>query len=137
MGLYLCVFENDDELDGVEVGSYADFNFFRDLVVEHVEAGQRGAAVPNLTVHSDSDGSWSPNEAEALIKEIELIESIFSTRPAVEFNSEWKKGVAKTFGLAPKNLYDCFFDVDGIPLLERLRGIAEISVQRDVPILFQ
>lgn len=42
MGLYLCVFEGDDELDGVEVGSYADFGAFRSAVATHVEGGIEG-----------------------------------------------------------------------------------------------
>ena len=37
MGLYLCVFDNDDELEGVEVGSYSDFDFFRSTVTELLE----------------------------------------------------------------------------------------------------
>ena len=30
MGLYLCVFRDDEELLGVDVGSYDDFERFRD-----------------------------------------------------------------------------------------------------------
>lgn len=39
MGLYLCVFDDDIELEGVEVGVYEDFNFFRDAVTATVEHG--------------------------------------------------------------------------------------------------
>lgn len=49
----------------------------------------------------------------------------------------WKPEVAKMFGLRPANLYDCFFDVDGEPLLARLMGLAQLSIERDLPILFQ
>ena len=39
MGLYLCVFDEDEELEGVEVGSYSDFEFFRSSVTELLEQG--------------------------------------------------------------------------------------------------
>ena len=32
MGLYLCIFDEDEEVDGVEVGLYSDFNALRDYV---------------------------------------------------------------------------------------------------------
>ena len=39
MGLYLCVFEGDEELDGLEIGSYADFNVVREYIVRQLEDG--------------------------------------------------------------------------------------------------
>jgi hypothetical protein len=137
MGLYLCIFDGNRELDGVEVGSYADFNFFRDAVVVAVEGGERGSMCPVLTTHHDSDGEWSPVEAKALLDELVLIESVLSRESPVEFNSVWKKGVAKMAGISPRCLLDCFFDVDGEPLIERLRELAETSVRSNCPILFQ
>jgi hypothetical protein len=138
MGLYLCAFKNDDEIEGVEVGSYADFNFFREAVAATVEKGKAaGQVCPVLNTHSDSDGSWSPAEAKALLSELDVIEGTLRTYPAVEYNSGWKNEVAKTFGIKPNNLLECFFDVDGEPLTERLRQLAEVSIENDVPILFQ
>jgi hypothetical protein len=137
MGLYLCAFDGDEEIDGVEIGSYADFNFFRDAVVAAVEEGKRGTKCPTLVNHHDSDGEWSPKEASLLIAELELVGDALSALPPVEFNSAWKNKVASAQGLKPNNLLECFFDVDGEPLVDRLRGLAEKSVQRDVPILFQ
>lgn len=137
MGLYLCAFDRDEEIDGVEVGSYADFNFFRDAVVAAVEEGNRGSKCPTLQNHHDSDGRWSPEDAASLIRELELIDKGLSESPPVEFNSPWKKKVAASIGLVPRNLLECFFDVDGEPLVDRLRGLAEKSRNRDVPILFQ
>ena len=137
MGLYLCVFDNDNELDGVEVGSYADFNFFRDAVVRVVEGGQLGSKCPTLVSHADSDGEWTSDEVAQLLHELDVIKEAFGKMPPVEFNSSWKMGVAKTMGIVPKSLLDCFFDVDGEPLLDRLRGLAEQSVRKNVPILFQ
>jgi Immunity protein 70 len=137
MGLYLCAFDGDEELEGVEIGSYADFNFFRDAVVAAVENGQPGTACPVLINHSDCDGEWSPSEAAALLAELKLIEEKLREYPPAEYNSPWKKEIAKTFGIAPKSLLECFFDVDGEPLTGRLRGLAETSVRNDVPISFQ
>jgi hypothetical protein len=137
MGLYLCVFKGDEEIEGVEVGSYADFNFFRDAVVATVERGQAGNVCPVLINHSDSDGSWSPDEAATLLSELKLIEKTLNEHPPGEFNSPWKKEVAKTFGITPKSLLDCFFDVDGEPLVARLRELAQVSVSNHTQILFQ
>jgi hypothetical protein len=137
MGLYLCVFDGDEELEGLEVGSYADFNFLRDTIITEVEEGQFSKRCPVFVTHSDSDGEWPPEQALQLLVELDLIEKKFASASPVEFNSEWKKGVAKTHGIAPKCLLDCFFDVDGEPLIKRLKEMAELSVQKNVPILFQ
>lgn len=137
VGLYLCVFDGDEELDGVEVGSYADFNFLRDSVIAVVEVGRFGTRCPVFVKHSDSDGEWTPAQASHLLGELDLMEKAFAKAPPVAFNSEWKKGVAKNYGIEPKSLLDCFFDVDGEPLIKRLKGLAELSTQRRVPILFQ
>ena len=74
MGLYLTIFAGDEELDGVEVGAYADFSAFRDAVVSNLEAGNAGDRFPTLILHSDCDGEWSPDEAAKL--EIELKDQI-------------------------------------------------------------
>lgn len=137
MGLYLCVFEGDEELDGVEVGSYADFNFLRDAIIAKVEDGQFGTRCPTFVTHPDSDGEWTSEQASQLLAEFDLIEKQFANAPPAEFNSEWKKDVAKTYGIMPHSLLDCFFDVDGEPLIERLKDLAKLSVQIGVPILFQ
>lgn len=90
-----------------------------------------------LVNHSDSDGEWSVSEAAALLSELKVIEAALSKQPPVEYNSPWKKEVAKTFGIKPKNLLDCFFDVDGEQLIARLRELADASIENKSPILFQ
>lgn len=137
MSLYLCVFKGDKEIEGVEVGLYSDFNFFRDAVIAVVEQGQVGSVCPMLINHSDSDGEWSAAEAAALLSELSVIEKALSEKPPVEFNSPWKNEVAKTFGIKPTNLLDCFFDIDGEPLIARLRDLANASIKNESPILFQ
>jgi hypothetical protein len=138
MGLYLCVFdESGDEVEGVEVGSYADFNVFREAVTATVEKGQAGTVCPVLINHSDCDGAWTSDEAKVLLSELEEAEREMRKYPAVEFNSSWKKEVAKMFGLKSATLADSFFDVDGELLFERLRQLATKSVEVGQPILFQ
>ena len=87
--------------------------------------------------HHDSDGEWSPEEASRLVGELDYIAKVFKEVPPVDFNSSWKISVAASLGFTPKSLLECFFDVDGEPLVDRLRGLAEKSVQAGVPILFQ
>ena len=137
MGLYLAVFDDGNELDGVEVGAYGDFSAFRDAVVDHLEGRAAGSRFPTLILHSDCDGQWSPSEAAALEKELKTIGARFRELPPIPLNADWQKEVARTFGIQTQNLYDCFFDVDGEPLLERLIGLAKMSQAKNVPILFQ
>jgi hypothetical protein len=137
MGLYLCIFDGDEEVDGVEVGPYADFGTFRDCIVRELEGGSAGSKLPTLILHSDCDGEWSPSEAGELEKELISIGNEFRRLPPIPIGSDWKKQVVKNIGLRTNNLYDCFFDVDGEPLLERLIGLAKLSQARNLPILFQ
>ena len=141
MGLYLCVFGSkaaDDEVDGVEVGSYDDFHDLRSAVARDLENGQWGSRFPVLMSHSDSDGEWSPAEAIALAQELEIIGTEFAALPARGLAAgSWQEGVAGSLGLAPKTLAECFIDVDGELLLERLRELALSAVKLDAPISFQ
>lgn len=137
MGLYLCVFEGDEELEGVEVGLYADFNALRDYVTRELEAGKLGSRFPTLIVHSDCDGEWSASECEKLRDELAVIAMELKARPAVGFTSEWQRTVAKSVGLVPRNAFESFIDVDGEFLIERLQGLAEFAYRYQSPILFQ
>lgn len=137
MGLYLCVFDGDDELDGVDVGGYADFDFFRTVVLNELEAGRAGARYPTLMLHSDCDGVWEAEACVALENELLAIGEAFRKRDPVELPSDWQRNVAKTFGLKPTTLYDCFIDVDGEPLIERLVGLCRLAKEKSQPILFQ
>jgi hypothetical protein len=137
MGLYLCVFDGDDELEGVEVGSYADFGVLRDTVRDRLEGGVHGARFPTLMLHSDCDGEWSPDEAKALRRELEEIDRALAALPAVPLEEGWQREVARMFGVSPRNLAECFFDVDGEPLLARLQQLCDVAIQHQRPILFQ
>ncbi len=132
MGLYLCIFDGDEELEGLEVGSYGDFETFRSCVRERLEGGDNGARFPTLMTHADCDGEWSVGDAKLLAVELETIEREFVKLPPIAL-SGWQQAL----GVSPKNLAECFFDVDGEPLFERLRGLCACSIERGLPILFQ
>ena len=137
MGLYLCVFADNEEIEGVEVGGYSDFDFFRSAVTDLLEGGQAGSRFPTFILHSDCDGEWGPSDCKKLLEELLSISREFKELPAVEFRPGWQKEVAKSFGLKPGTLFDCFIDVDGEPLLERMARLCEVAIQKELPILFQ
>jgi len=137
MGLYLTIFNGDDELDGVEVGSYADFNMFRDQIANLLERGNPGERFPVLVMHPDSDGKWSPDESALLEKELRTIQDEMKAYPAIELGNDWQSEVARALGLKPANLHECFFDIDGELLTERLIGLAQLAQREDKEILFQ
>jgi len=70
MGLYLCIFDGDEDVDGVEVGAYADYNALRDYIVRDLEAGKVGSRFPTFILHSDCDGEWSVAECQMLQGEL-------------------------------------------------------------------
>jgi hypothetical protein len=86
MGLYLCVFASltaDEELEGVEVGFYEDFETLRSNVADRLEGGKWASRFPVLMSHTDSDGEWSVQDAVALGVELEMIEREFATLPVI------------------------------------------------------
>jgi hypothetical protein len=137
MGLYLCVFDGDDEVDGLEVGSYADYGNLVKHVVEKLEGGVGGSRFPVFVLHSDCDGSWTPEECAVLEKEICIIVAEFKQHEAIPFSSDWQFKIAKQMGHCPQNLYESFIDVDGELLLDRLLELARVAQHRDEPIVFQ
>src|SRR5207244_1504321 len=107
-------------------------------VAQSLENGQWGSRFPLLMSHHDADGEWSPVEAIALAGELEVIETEFAALPARGFAAgTWQEGVAGSLGLAPRTLRECFIDVDGELLLERLRGLALTAAKLGAPISFQ
>jgi hypothetical protein len=142
VGLYLCIFRSDepgqvDEIDGVEVGSYADFGTWRDAVASLLEQGEPGRRFPVFMTHSDCDGSWSPAEAAVLRVELAAIAAEFARLAPVPLEPPWKQLVARSTGLHPTSLRDCFFDVDGESLFDRLDALCARSIEAGLPILFQ
>jgi len=137
MSLYLCVFDEDEELDGVDAGGYSDFGDFRNTIAKELERGKIGSRFPTLMLHSDCDGQWDVEDCEKLECELDAISAELKEQPPRTFFAEWQRNVAKQHGLSTGSLYDCFIDVDGEPLLERLLGLARLAQHRQLPILFQ
>lgn len=138
MGLYLCVFDADEEVGGVEVGSYADFGDFRDAIAQQLEGGHPTSRFPVLMLHSDCEGQWGPDEATRLEAELRTIAAEMRERPPVPFRpGSWQAEVARQLGLKVRTLLDSYIDVDGEPLVERLIELAQIARRGGKPILFQ
>jgi hypothetical protein len=138
MGLYLCVFNGDDELNGVEVGAYADFNELRDYIIRTLENNVAGSRFPLLNLHSDSDGEWSVSDCAKLSQELAEIESEMRLKPPVPYVSDWQKAVARAKGLAPSNnAFESFIDVDGEFVLERIGNLVNVALEHQLPIMFQ
>jgi len=116
MGLYLCIFDGEEELDGVDLGSYEDFGRFRDAVRDRVEDGKPGSRYPTLMCYSDGDDEWTPKEAQFLQQELNEISEAFCRMRPIEYWTDWQRQLATERALNPKNLYECFIDVDGEPL---------------------
>jgi hypothetical protein len=136
MGLYLCVFRGDDELAGVDVGSYEDFERFRDVAraLDRRVFRRFGTLRANIKPNTH----WSRREAAQLAKELGVLGAELRKRPATPFKpGSWQEEIAKERGLAPGSLHDCFFDFDGEPLVERLLGLCKVAVEARQPILFQ
>jgi hypothetical protein len=136
VGLYLCIFDGDEDINGVEVGSYADFGALRDYIVRELEL-QAGARFPTFILHSDCDGEWSVADCQKLQVELDEISVALKGRPATAFSSDWQRVVAKSIGLKPQNAFESFIDGDGEFLLERLQNLVKDALARRLPILFQ
>jgi hypothetical protein len=137
MGLYLVIFDGQNEIGGVEVDDYSDFALFRNTVLDRLEANGLGTRVPTRMLHSDCSGEWTPDESRKLTAELEEIAAGCKELPPAEFAPGWQKSVAKARGIEPRNLYECFFDPAGKPLVDRLISLARLSSERHLPILFR
>jgi hypothetical protein len=131
------VFDGQEEVEGVEVGSYDDFNNFREAITGHLEEGAYASRFPTLMNHPDSDGSWTPEDAGLLEAELRAIASELKKLQPLEKQPEWRQDVARQLGLKPQNLYESFFDVDGELLIDRMIGLCRVAQERALPILFQ
>jgi len=136
MSLYLCIFRGDEEIQGVEVGSYDDFGRFRDAVAERLENGRQGSRFPLLQLHPDSDGEWTPDESRRLEQELLDVQTRLSALPPAPF-AHSQQATARELGLKPRSLAESFIDVDGESLLSRLIELCRTAVQHKERILFQ
>jgi len=138
MGLYLCVFDGDEEIAGLDCGSYEDFGRLRDFVTRELEGGAWGLTYPTLQVHSDCDGEWPPEDCQLLRDELADIAQRMQRLPAMPFPAGgWQAGVASELRLSPANALESFIDPQGAPVVERLRELVEVALERGQPIVFQ
>lgn len=148
MGLYLCIFDQDEEdICGVEVGLYSYFGAFRDTVSKFTSKGvvakllgrKNKFALPMTTLlnHSDCDGSWSVDECGQLKKELEEIKQTFMKEPPDFSIIELKQDIFKFYGIKPDNLFECFVDSDCEFLIDRLIELCNLAIQNNRPIMFQ
>lgn len=137
MGLYLCIFEDEEDIAGVDVGAYSDFARFRNEIAKSLESDQIGSKFPTLMLHSDCDGEWSVDECKLLLVELESIANKLKALPSIQFPENWQRSAADQTGLVPSSLYECFIDVDGENLIERLIALSRTSIERNLPISFQ
>lgn len=136
MGLYLCVLDGCEDLDGVDVGTYDDFARLRTYIAETVESGSRGSEFATLQQHRDSRGSWTAGDCARLDLEIERLRTELRGRPAIPLVG-WQAEVAKQMGFAPSSAYDSFIDPDCEPVLDGIQRLARVAVQRGLAIQFQ
>lgn len=135
--MYLTVFDGELELNGVETGSYSDLDRLKTYILKNVENGKFGSKCPTFMNHEDSDGLWTHKESKRLVKELQKISKVFQKLPPFEYDESWQTEVIKSQNIDIRSLKDCFFDVDGQPLFDRLIELAKLSCEKKLPILFQ
>jgi hypothetical protein len=140
MSLYLCVFasaDSDDEVDGVDVGSYQDFHEFRHFVARHLGHGDSASRFPTLLDHPDSDTEWTPRQCVTLREELATILAELGNLPAAPYPvGSWQAAVATEFDLAPRSRAEWFLDIDGEPLVARIDHLAALAVELGRPLTF-
>ena len=138
MGLYLVVFADDttdEELLGVEVGTYADFDTFRSAISDAL--GEQASSYPTLLAHPDSGTPWSPADAHRLVEELEQLAEVLAARPAHRHEAgSWQPRAMEVTGLRPRTLWESFVDVDGEVLLTQITRLAALAVGTGRPVEF-
>jgi len=132
MGLCLCVFNEElsDEHAASEVGSYADFNAFRQAVARQLGRSD----FPVLLLHSDCDGEWTVEELPALIKELDVIAAAFARLPRALYVPSSNPAVSVPSDA--RTLSECYVDVQGDKLVDALRHLARTGIEFHRPISF-
>jgi hypothetical protein len=136
VGLYLCVFRGDEELLGVDLGSYEDFERLRNAA--RARDGRVFRRYGTLRVNITPTARWSPRDVARLASELTALREALRREPPVSFApGSCQAERARELGLAPASLADCFVDVDGRPLWDGLLALCRLSVEAREPILFQ
>jgi hypothetical protein len=136
VGLYLCVFRDDEELFGIDVGSYDDWERFRGEA--RARDGRLFRRFGTLRVNVSPTTHWSPRDASRLAAELGRLHEALRREPPRPFRpGSWQAELAAERGLVPASLAECFFDVDGVPLFDGLAELCRLAVETREPILFQ
>ncbi len=137
MGLYLCVYRGEEELAGVDVGSYADWEAFRNEA-RALDKRRVFRRFGTLRVNVSPTLAWKPKAAAQLEKELaDLGQELRRLPPRPPAEGTWQAEVARERGLQPRSLYDCYYDLEGEPLVDRLIALCRVAVETNEPILFQ
>jgi hypothetical protein len=137
MGLYLCVFRGDEELLGFDCGGYDDFEAFRDAA-RALDRRRLFRRYHTLRMNVSPTTMWSPREVARLARELERLDAALRALPPRPFApGSWQARLAEARGLAPASLRESFVDVDGVPLVDRLRELCAAALEARQPILFQ
>jgi hypothetical protein len=140
MSLYLCVYSddaNDLEIDGIEMGPYPTFGFFRKTVCDRLEGGEFGSLFPHLQRHSDCEGEWAVDGLSELEVELQAIQKSMIGLPSPTNGNTWLDSIHRELGREPTNLSEYFVDTDGAPLLGRLIDLVRLAKGAARPISFQ
>jgi hypothetical protein len=112
MSLYLCIYEYECEIHGIDVGSYSDFNAFRTKLFHFCESNKIVNPLYTLMNHSDCEGEWTPLECKKLVSELHFIKELVD-KSLTEDLKETKM------------------------LIEAILYLSHLSVRYNSPILFQ
>ena len=130
MSLYLCVFDGDEELDGVEIGSYEDWKAFLQTITDILENGTSGSRFPLLTREVTYDGLWTSFDCAQLEQDLTTIKREFARHPSTSPPQPGSEN-------GDRSLYTQFRDVDGSLLIDRLIDLCKLADKSEKAILFQ
>ncbi|GGD12836.1 Imm70 family immunity protein [Halopseudomonas salina] len=131
MSLYLAVFTQDDEeIDGFQVGTYHDYGKFIDSIKENVDPKN----CKLLINHHDSDGYWTPQECENLIEELTYIKKVLAKLPPQKIEYDWSRQTPYEPG---NNLNASLQNIDGEPMTDALVSLCQVAVENNAKLYFQ
>lgn len=112
MSLYLCIFIDTIEAQGLDMGSYSEFNAFRTKLLQVKAYSRTPYSLKTLLYHSDCEGEWTPKECKKLIFELNYVRDLF-----LHNSSENGRSILAT--------------------IESLLKLARFSIKHNSPIQFQ
>lgn len=139
MSLYLCVLDfsegYENEIKGIEIGSYDYFSCFRECICKYVENNKWGSKCPIIMNHEEGNGFFSPDDCKKVLNELLVIKRVFEN--IIPDNSTLQKVKKYKKIQSSMVLRECFTDVDDCDLISQLEMICELSVQKELNVYFQ